>query len=410
MNDRIDLGARIRHLRGKLLSQRELADKSQVSVDLIRKLEQGRRHTASIGSLQRIAKALDVNIAELLGKPTQLPSADPSAGVVAIRRALTPVDDLLDLDVIEGVPLTLDEAERTVTYLWGAYWAGRYELLSTLLPNALMQMRATYRVVSAAQKPQAARALARAYQAAGDTLVHLGHQDAAFLAVREAIRAARECDDPLLYAAMRVSVSWQLLVQGRYEESERVAVVAARDVEPRGDVSESELAAYGILSVTAATAAARSHKADSARELLDVASEAAGRLGYDRADHQTTFGPAKVAMLAVDVHVVQDDFSGALAAARSLPRDAALPLASRARHLTDVALANLRLRRDDRALHTLLTMEQLAPDWIQYQTLPRQIVAELVERERRVSPQLRELALRLGALSGVGHPVPPPIG
>jgi transcriptional regulator with XRE-family HTH domain len=60
MADRMELGARIRQLRGRLLSQRELADKAQVSVELIRKLEQGRRHTASIGSLQRIARALDV--------------------------------------------------------------------------------------------------------------------------------------------------------------------------------------------------------------------------------------------------------------------------------------------------------------------------------------------------------------
>lgn len=400
MDDRIELGARIRQLRGKLLSQRELADKAQVSVDLIRKLEQGRRHTASIGSLQRIAKALDVNIAELLGKPTPLPSPDPAAGVVAIRRALTPVDDLLDMDVIDGAGLTLEEAERTVTYLWGAYWAGRYELLSTLLPTALMQLRVTYRTVPTSHRSRAAHALARAYQCAGDTLVHLGQQDAAFLAIREALRVARESDHPLLYAAMRVSVSWQLLVQGRYEESERVAVVAARDIEPRGETSESQLSAYGILAVTAATAAARSQKRDSARELLGVAGEMAGQLGYDRADHQTTFGPAKVAMLAVDVYVVQDDFSAALAAAKTLPRDAALPLASRARHLADVALSQLRLGRDDRALQTLLTMEQLAPDWIKYQTLPRQIVAELVERERRVTPQLRELAMRIGALTG----------
>ncbi|HET9141105.1 helix-turn-helix transcriptional regulator [Actinophytocola sp.] len=399
MDDRLDLGGRIRGLRGKLLSQRELADRAQVSVDLIRKLEQGRRHTASIGSLQRIARALDVSIVELLGKPAPPPSPDPMAGVVAIRRALTPVDDLLDMDVIESAPLTLEEAERTVTYLWGAYWAGRYELLSTLLPTALMHLRATCRAVASAERPRAAHALARAYQAAGDTLVHLGHQDAGFLAVREALRAALDSDDALLFAAMRVSVAWQLLVQGRYEESERVAVVAARDVEPHGDSSESELSAFGILSVTAATAAARAQKRDSARDLLAQAGEMAGRLGYDRADHQTTFGPAKVAMLAVDVAVVTDDFPEALRAAKAMPRDAVLPLATRARHLADVALAQLRVGRDDQALHTVLTMEQLAPDWIKYQTLPRQVVGELVERERRVSTPLRELALRIGAVS-----------
>jgi transcriptional regulator with XRE-family HTH domain len=118
--DHMELGARIQRLRGKLLSQRELAEKAQVSVDLIRKLEQG-HHTARVDSLQRIARAVDVTIAELLDQPHAMPSADPAAGVVAIRQALTPVDDLLDLDVTEGAPLTLDEADRTVTYLWGTY-------------------------------------------------------------------------------------------------------------------------------------------------------------------------------------------------------------------------------------------------------------------------------------------------
>jgi hypothetical protein len=68
--------------------------------------------------------------------------------------------------------------------------------------------------------------------------------------------------------------------------------------------------------------------------------------------------------------------------------------------LADVALSHLRVGRDDQALHTLLTIERLAPDWIKYQTLPRQIVADLVQHERRVSPPLRDLALRLGALTG----------
>jgi hypothetical protein len=102
-------------------------------------------------------------------------------------------------------------------------------------------------------------------------------------------------------------------------------------------------------------------------------------------------------MMSVDCAVVQEDYSGALATARSMPTDARLPLASRARHLADVALAQLRLGYGGRALNTILSMEQMAPDWIAYQSLPRQIVAELVEQERRVSPPLRELAIRLGA-------------
>jgi hypothetical protein len=132
---------------------------------------------------------------------------------------------------------------------------------------------------------------------------------------------------------------------------------------------------------------------------LNEASDAAERIGVDRTDHQSTFGPAKVAMLGVDVAIVQDDFTGALSAARAVPRDAALPLAARARHLADIALAQLRLGHGEKALSTLLAMEHFAPDWIKYQTLPREICAELVEHEARRSTPLRELAIRLGALS-----------
>lgn len=106
-------------------------------------------------------------------------------------------------------------------------------------------------------------------------------------------------------------------------------------------------------------------------------------------------------MLAVDVHVVQEEYPAALAAAKALPPSTAdLPLASRARHLADVALAQLRVGQHEQALHTVLSIERLAPDWIKYQTLPRQVTAELVERQRRVSRPLRELAIRIGAMNG----------
>ncbi|MGW5051401.1 helix-turn-helix domain-containing protein [Actinokineospora sp. NPDC004072] len=400
MSDRTDLGARIRQLRGKLLSQHDLASRAQVSVDLIRKLEQGRRHTASVPSLQRIARALDVSVADLLGKQAAVPSRAPHAGVVAIRQALTPVDDLVgdvveDVDVLGDAELALEEAERAVTYLWGAYWSGRYELLVTLVPNAIAQARATLRAVPTAKQPRAAHILARAYQVAGDTLVHLGHLDIAWLGIRLAIATAQDGADPLCDVAPRVSAAWHLLVQGRYDESERVALSAAHTVEPTGEASDSQLAAYGILMVTGATAAARAHRS-SATDLLAEATAAAGRLGYDRVDHQTTFGPAKIGVMAVDVAVVQDDFTGALAAAsRIADTSTTLPAVARARHLSDVAFAHLRLGHGTKALHALLAAERTAPDWMRFQRFPQAVTAELLHKERRVPTPLRELAIRL---------------
>lgn len=391
------IGVRIKALRGKLLTQQQLADLSGVSLPLIRALEQGQRLTASVPTLQKIARALDVSLGALLDKPTALTSPNPDSGVIAIRRALTTVDDLLPDPGWADEPLALADAERQVDYCWGAYWAGRYELLGQLLPALLPQLRATLRAVPSADQPKAAEALARGYQVAGDTLVHLGQPADAWLAIRNAIDAAQHGDDELLAAALRMSVSWQLLVQGRYHEAEQVAVTTAAGIEPVGDVPPQQVSAYGILAVTAATAAARASRAQATADLLAESAACASRLGgAERSEHQTTFGPAKVAMLTVDCAVVQEQYSDALVAAAKLPRDAALPLATRARHLADVAWSQMQVGQTQASLTTLLTMEQMAPDWIRYQTLPRQTTAELVERQRRVDAPLRSLARRLG--------------
>lgn len=109
------IGECIKPLRtAALMTQDDLAAAAGVSTDLIRKLEQGRRHTASIGSLHRIAAALDVDLGELLGRGN-MPDAAPDAGVVALREAVADVTDLLG--DVEGEPLSLQDAERSVTYL-----------------------------------------------------------------------------------------------------------------------------------------------------------------------------------------------------------------------------------------------------------------------------------------------------
>ena len=396
-DDTVTLGDRIRKRRGKLYSQEKLAERAGVSVILIRKLEQNQRQTASIPSLQKIARALDVSVADLLDKPRSMPQAEENAGVVAIRHALTPVDDFTD-DAADDESVSLENAGRSVKYMWGAYWAGKYEELGRLIPPALNQLRATYRDATTGDRPKAARLLAYGYQVAGDTLVHLGQQDLAFYGVREALRVARDGDDPLLYESIKLSMSWQLLVQGRFEESENVATVAAHGIEPNGKVGDSQLSLYGLFTVTAATAAARALKRDATNDLIAISQETAKRLGYERADHSTTFGPTKVAMLTVDSHIVQDNFTEALTAAKGLRGHAdALPLASRARHLADTAFAHMRVGHTEKALNLMLAADSMAADWMQVQVFPKQIVRELLTHERPT--RLRELAARLGVVN-----------
>ncbi|APU21855.1 putative transcriptional regulator [Actinoalloteichus sp. GBA129-24] len=385
------IGSRIRGLRGRILTQRELAEAAGVSVDLIRKLEQGARRTASIGSLHAIARALDVDIADLLGRRVGPLSTEPGAGVVAVRRALTTVDDLLD-EVGQDAPSSIGQARRTVAYGWAAYWHGRYAQLVGLLPQMIVQLRASA-AVEQASRQSAHELLSRCLWLAGCTLVHLGHPDPAWLAIRQAITAAEQGGDDLLCGVLRGSAAWQLLVQGRYVEAHRLATHAATSIQPGADADPERLSNYGSLIITAATAAARDGRTAEARHLMAQAAEVAVHTG-DRADYETYFGPSQVAMQTVDIAVVTEDYTGALSAATRMPRDSTLPLASRARHLADQAFAYARLGRRERAVQALLVAERMAPDWMEYQTLPRRVVSELLGAER--STPLRELAHRLG--------------
>lgn len=388
------IGERIRELRGRLYTQRQLAERAEVSVDLVRKLEQGARNSASVASLHRLARALDVSLSDLLGRRS-LPEHDQAEGVTALRFAVTDVDDLINEPA--GEPLDQREAERTLTYLWGTYWAGRYDQLTALLPSALDSLRATYAVADSSQCRGVAELVARGYWVAGCALVHLRQTDAAFMAVKQAVKAADQANDPLLAATLRGSVSWQLLVSGRYAESETLAVRTAEDIQPHGDVSLPELSAYGSLVLTAATAAARAKNGSRASELVTESSQVATRMGVDRDDYQTAFGPSQVAMQTVDVGVQTGEYGAALSAARTMPNaGAALPLASRARHLVDRAVAHNRLGQHDQAATLVCTAEQMAPDWAPHQSLLKSVTRDLLHTRASRTPRLRSMADRIG--------------
>lgn len=389
------IGDQIRRFRGKALTQKQLAEQAEVSVDLIKKLEQGKRLGASIASLQKIARALDVDIADLVGKRYGIPSDDPEAGVVAIRHALNSVDDLIGIDSDEA-PVTLGEAQRAVDYAWGAYWNGRYETLTSILPPGISQLRATAHAAQNGEVAPAHELLARMYWVTGCTLVHLGQADPGFTAIRSALTAAERGNDPLLAATLRGSVAWQLLVQGRYEESHKVALKAAASVEPVGNATQADLAVYGSLILQGATAAGREQNPGEALDLARAAGEVAERLGVDTKDYECNFGPSQVVMQTVDINVSSERYPEAIKAAKAMPnRGAGLTQVSQARHLLDQAAALARTGQHQKALDMLLTAERVGgADWVKYQTLLKQVIGELLEKERHNS--LRGLAQRAG--------------
>jgi transcriptional regulator with XRE-family HTH domain len=81
------LGQRIVVLRRRRdMKQRELAEAAEISVDVIRKLEQGQRQPARLETLTALANALDAPLAELV-------VAVVLVGPVCLTCSRAPVDD-----------------------------------------------------------------------------------------------------------------------------------------------------------------------------------------------------------------------------------------------------------------------------------------------------------------------------
>ncbi|MEU6942716.1 helix-turn-helix transcriptional regulator, partial [Streptomyces rubiginosohelvolus] len=93
------IGDRIRALREfRDITQDELARRSGVSVDTIRKLEQGVRESARINTLRGLARALDVQLERLVGQPTVTQQLTDGGGLLALR------DAVQDPGSLPGVP------------------------------------------------------------------------------------------------------------------------------------------------------------------------------------------------------------------------------------------------------------------------------------------------------------------
>ncbi|WP_245568513.1 helix-turn-helix domain-containing protein [Nocardia concava] len=326
------LGERIKRRRGRALTQGQLAELVGISKSMVSQIEQDKK-TPSIPVLQRIARALDVDVRDLLGTKSSLPSADPDAGIVAIRRALTPVDDLMH-GTDDELHVSLSDARRTVDRAWGAYSFGRFEVLAGLLPTGITQVRATAHAAQGNEIAPAHEHLARINWVAGCALVHFGQPDLASIAIRDALTAAEKGNDELLLAALRGSVSWQLLVSGRYEEAHAVALKAAESVEPRGEVPEQKLAVHGALLLQGATAAGRGQRVHEALGLTEEAKAVATRIGRDTKWYESDFGPSQQVMQTVDINISNERYAEALKVAKTMPnRGIGLTPVAQGRHL-----------------------------------------------------------------------------
>lgn len=403
------LGAQLHaHRRRRGISQRDLAEAAGVSVDLIRKLEQGRRHTARLESLDKIAKALDLDLAELVGKPRGLVTGAEDREVTHLRRAV------LDVIPVVAEPARLGQLQGHLGDGWRLYWVGRYAALARVLPPAITAARASVRASADGTAVRTAQAILADYlHLAACLLAHMAYDDLAALAMHQSLDAARAADDALLVAGLSASRAWLLSRQGLIDEAENLALATARDIEPSmATANVDQVAIWGENLRYACVALARGGRHSEAAELLPRIQTAAARVEAERpartwleriSDKETVplsglgFGATLATMTAVTVASGADQHRKALALDEQMPHFNSVSPALQSRHLLTVAWTQMADYRFPAAVGTLLRAEHIAPDLFAHQSLSRTIVAELLPRRHKQRlPGLVSLAERLG--------------
>jgi transcriptional regulator with XRE-family HTH domain len=398
--------------RRQALTQEQLAEAADVSVETIRKLERNERTAARVATLNRLARALNVRTSALFGTSGRAVGSgevdEDAVSLMPLRRVLAPARGIRGgvVTAVDGEPPSLDLVREAISAVDRAYHNDDYASAVTALPVLLIDAGMS---VDAADgddlRRQALRVQSEALQVAGTMLIQTRTFDLAHRALDQALDAADAADDDVVGAAAVVSLCWLLLREGRLDEAEALAVTTADSIEPSfSRVIPEHITVWGWLMLRGAAAASRNNRDDRAREMLDAASAAAVRIanmqGLTPAPGPVSgwaFGPRTVAMKRVEGAVVAGDTAMALSLAGQVPPGGKPTSNNLNRHLLDVAYANLDQHQFSEATTIMYQVQRNAPSWLRHQRFAHDIVAELVaSRRRAISSDLASLADAVG--------------
>lgn len=400
MDGQPELGTRIalyRQRRG--MSQTVLAGLVARSESWLSQVERGQRNVDKLSVLIPMAKALRVDLATLVGEHLDYAHESPptSRSIDAIRAAMS--DYVLEDD---DRPIDLTELEAVVIEINALKQATQYDRAGSLLPTAIRQAEIAVDRAEGDKLRDALRLAAQTNQVTSAVLARIGHTDLGWVAADRAIQAAKRLNDIELVAAGIYRVGQVMLNAGRSEEAYELAESMLSTTD-RTDAPPSMLSLHGSLLLTVAIAAARAVDRREATRHLAAAQRIADRLGDERNDHWTAFGPANVRIHATSAAVDLGDPTDVLNQAVHVDVES-LPNEMRGRrsqvHL-DMAWAYGQQRNDAAAVLALLEAERLAPDAVRHSTTARSVITDCLRRARRKGalPGLDQLAHRVGVLA-----------
>ncbi|MBC2908164.1 helix-turn-helix domain-containing protein [Streptomyces cupreus] len=397
-----DLGRTLRRLRRLAsLTQEDLAERSGVSVDVIRQLEQRRKHSARLPTLHALANGLGVELTTLLGDPPAVASTGENDGprFVAVRRAIMPA--LWGPEPKPpGPDFSLAALREQIADGWTQYHAAEFDTVMKSLPDMISDARTVAASANGDDRGAGFAALGKALQLAGHVAVRMGKTDLALISLERAIDAAGRSSDPLLRPMIVNSVAWTYQRQGRLSDALSIALHAADDIRDSGHTDTADgLKVWGALTMSAATSAARSNDYDRASALMANAEKEAARVAKlpQGSDNRmvSVFSPSSVRIERVRLAVQYGHPEDALTLAKGMRLGKDVPPSWRTWLLLDVARAHTDLGDSAGAVKALESLRRVAPAWIQHHTLAVAIVRDLWALPNH-PPGLRPLAEFLG--------------
>jgi len=380
------------------LSQPELARMIDRSVAWVSQVERGVRKVDRMSVLETLATALDVPLAELAAEaPVVAAVTEESPGASGLRLVLSGAFALRAM--LNGRrPPALSALRTKSRKVWDLTHAGRYADLTDLLRGLIPDLETAARAVPEDQRAEVFELMAATYQACSAALAKLGEPEAAWIAADRAMAAAERAGNPMLVAAGAFRLVFVFIAARHYDQSEETARTAADALRPLSDDGDPQaMSLWGALTLQRAIIASRVNDPAAAYSYLERAAQVAARLGEGRNDYNTEFGPANVSLYEIAVAVELGDAGRAMHAAATVDTSG-LSAERRARMLIDVARAHAQRRQVSEAVAALYEAEQITPEQVREHELVRQLISDLLTMQDPPSAELRDLAMRLGAV------------
>ncbi len=140
--DELSIGERVAFYRGRRgMSQRMLADLVGRSEDWVSKIERGARQVRRMDVIAELARALRVEVGDLLGQPVLVEDEQHNDDIPAIRDALmTPrrlSRTLFRAVPNPGNPIDAGNAARLIEHHWTDYQQGKLGQVVAALPKLI---------------------------------------------------------------------------------------------------------------------------------------------------------------------------------------------------------------------------------------------------------------------------------